>query len=184
MFSLNKFKKWWLLLLAGCALFTIGVFALAAPFHTYIYLIAYSGSVLLMNGAFLVIIPSDPTCKREKNWMAAESMVDFVFGTLLLFNPLLTFIVLPLLIGSWIFCIGVLKILAALALRKIIYGWKLIFAAGLIAATFGLLIIQDVIPKATGITTLTGLFGITMGCLDIFDAYRFRKTTEELNMMF
>jgi len=184
MFLLNKFKRWWLLLFVGTSLFIIGVFALAAPFHTYIYLVTYSGIALLLNGSFLVIVASGAACKQEKNWMVAESMIDFVFGTLLLFNPLLTFIVLPLIIGAWIFSIGVLKVAASLVLRKIIYGWKLIFAAGLISATFGFLIIQDVIPKASGITTLIGFFGIIMGSLDVFDAFRFKKTTEELNMMF
>jgi len=185
MYAKYKLKTWWLLLLTGCLLFTIGVFAFVKPFHTFINLVTYSGGVLLLNGIFLVIVSNSNTGnEQEKNWLIAESVLDFAFGIMLVFNPLLTFIVFPLLIGPWMFCIGILKITASIALRKIINGWVFIFAAGLISVCFGFLVVNDPIEKASGITTLIGAFGIVMGALNVFDAFRFKKTTAELNMMF
>ena len=170
--------------MSGIFLITIGIFALVSPLRTFINLVSYSGVALLLNGIFLVIISSNSTFTREKNWLIAESMVDFVFGLMLMFNPLLTFIVLPLLIGPWMLCIGLLKMAVALVLRKIINGWQFVFAAGCLAVCFGLLIVYNPIAKANGITIIIGAFGIIMGAVNIFDALRFKKSTPELNMMF
>lgn len=181
----NNIKTWWLLLVAGIFLLAIGIYALISPFHTFINLITYSGVALFLNGIFLVIIASaNVSFEKEKKWLIAESMIDFVFGIMLIFNPLLSFIVFPLLIGPWIFCIGILKVAAAIVLRKVVHGWLFILVAGILSIFFGWLIVYNPIPKASGITMVLGAFGITMGALNIFDAFRFRKTGSEVVMMF
>ena len=165
-------------------LIALGVYALLTPFSTFINLVTYSGIVLFINGFLLVIVASNTPCVREKNWLITESIIDFVFGITLLFNPLFTFIVFPLLIGPWMFCKGVVKIIASVVLRKIINGWIFIFLAGTLSVCFGLLVVYNPIARANGITIVIAAFGLVMGAFNIFDAFRFRKTAAEVNLMF
>ncbi|HMH21980.1 MAG TPA: DUF308 domain-containing protein [Puia sp.] len=179
-------KIWWLLIMAGSILVAIGVYAFLAPLHAYLKLVKFAGFGLLFNGLFLMLVCStNKSCAvKERNWILAESAVDFAFGILLVFNPLLSFIVFPFLIGPWILCIGILKIIASLSLKKTVRGWIVIFLVGIISAIFGLLIINNPFATSEGITILLGTFGLLLGGLNIFDSFRFRKKDETLSMMF
>jgi uncharacterized membrane protein HdeD (DUF308 family) len=115
--------------------------------------------------------------------MQAESILHFLFGILLLFNPLLSFIALPYFIGSWIFLVGCLKVAAALSLKKIVRGWPFILTIGILSVIFGLLLLYGPLAKASSITFLIGTFGLIMGSLYVVDALRYRYREETLNMM-
>jgi len=109
----------WLLILTGGIFLGMGILAFIDPFSSYLKLVKFSGIGLLLNGAFLLIVSAVNTRNpRGRIWMQAESIVHMLFGLLFLFNPLLSFIALPYFIGVWILLVGLLKILAALALRK------------------------------------------------------------------
>ena len=173
-----------LLILAGLSLIGLGIYAFLNPLYTYVKLVKHSGLALLFNGAFLQLISaSAQTFPKERKWLLAESVLDFCFGLLLLFNPLLSFIVFPFLIGPWVLSIGVLKILASLDLKPFIRGWMFITAFGILAAVFGLLILFDPFPNSNGITILIGIFGIVMGAIYIYDAFRFRHDENTLNLI-
>ena len=115
--------------------------------------------------------------------MLAESVLDFLFALLLLFNPLLSFILLPYLIGIWILLVGILKILAALYLRHVVRGWKFILLVGLLSAAFGLGLLSSSFARAEGITILIGAFATIMGVLYILDAFYYRKREDTLDLM-
>jgi uncharacterized membrane protein HdeD (DUF308 family) len=176
----------WFLILAGIILLSIGIYAFLAPLHAYVKLVKFAGIGILLNGIFLVIISiTNKSCSlKEDKWILAESVLDFCFGIVLIFNPLLSFIVFPFLIGPWILCIGVLKIAAAIALRKMVRSWMIILVVGILSSIFGLLIINNPFATSNGITILIGTFGILLGSLNIFDSFRFRKKEDTLNMMF
>ncbi|HZE82894.1 MAG TPA: DUF308 domain-containing protein [Puia sp.] len=183
---MKKTNTWWLLIMAGLILMVIGVYAFLAPLHAYMKLVKFAGLGLLFNGLFLMLVCStNKSCVvKERNWILAESALDFAFGIVLIFNPLFSFIVFPFLIGPWILCIGVLKIIASLSLRKIVRGWIFILMVGILSAVFGLLIINNPFATSEGITILIGTFGLLLGGLNIFDSFRFRKKDDTLSMMF
>lgn len=114
---------------------------------------------------------------------AAESAVNFFFAALLCFNPMLTFIALPLIMGGWLITTGFIKIFASLVLRKKLPAWPLISIAGCTAVLFGFLIIYNPIYKASGTVTLSGAFWLLMGLLYIIDALHFKKEATALSIM-
>src|SRR5882757_2280609 len=181
--NVRKFRTWWLLIAVGAIFIGIGVFAFISPFSSYVRLVKYTGIGLLATGGFLLtVVVFNKKYPRERDWMQAESILHFLFAILLMFNPLLSFIALPYFIGAWIFSVGALKVLAALALRKIIRGWPFIFGIGILSVVFGALLIAGPLDKASSITILIGTFGIIMGSLYVVDAFRFRHREETLNM--
>jgi uncharacterized membrane protein HdeD (DUF308 family) len=181
---MEKLKTWWLIFTAGVILFVIGVYSWMAPLSAYYKLAKYSGFVLLINGLLLIWASANPKISvREKKWLSAESIAGFFFGILLIISPILSFIVFPILIGHWILCMGILKILGSVSLRKDIRGWVFILLTGILSVIFGILIAYISFPKANDITLLIGAFGVMTGLLDIIDSFRFRKMDGTLNMM-
>lgn len=179
-----KFPTWWLLIVAGAIFLGIGVLAFIDPFSSYLKLVKFTGIGLLLNGAVLLtLVIAGSSTTREKSWMQAESILHLLFGILFIFNPLLSFIALPYFIGSWIFCIGVLKVLAALALRKTIRGWVFLLFVGVGCSIFALMLLFGSFEKARDMVTLIGSFGILMGGVYLIEAYRYRKMEDALEMM-
>ncbi len=188
----KKFVTWGLLLIAGIIFVGIGILAFINPLSSYVKLTKFAGIALLLNGGLLLTIviigASSPRAKepgrtRERNWMQTESVFHLFFGILFLLNPLLAFLGLPYFIGSWMFCVGVVKILASLSCRTFIKGWAFILLAGSLSTIFGCMLLFSSFARATSITLLIGTFGLIMGSLYIFDALRLRNRSETLDML-
>ena len=182
--KLKKSLTSWLLIGTGAIFLGMGILAFIDPFSSYFKLVKFSGIGLLLNGAFLIVVSALNTrYPRERLWTQAESIIHMLFGILFLFNPLLSFIALPYFIGSWIFLVGILKILASLTLRKTLRAWSYIFGVGAICSVFGALLLFSPFIKANSITLLIGSFGVVIGSLYIFDAIRYRNRKDSLDLM-
>ena len=184
MSSPSKFATWGLLFLAGVIFLSVGILAFIDPLSSYVKLTKFAGVGLLLNGglltAMIIIRPMRP---RERNWLQAESILHLFFGILFLLNPLLAFIALPYFIGSWLFLVGLLKIMAAISLRVRVRGWPYVMAVGVIFAVFGFLLLFSTFARATSITLLIGGFGVIMGGLYIIDSIRFRNMENTVDML-
>jgi uncharacterized membrane protein HdeD (DUF308 family) len=180
----KNFATWGFLFIAGVIFFSVGILAFINPMSSYVKLTKFAGVGLLLNGglllAMIIIRPMQP---RERNWLQAESILHLFFGILFLLNPLLAFIALPYFIGSWLFLVGLLKMLAALFLRHKLGRWGFIALVGLVFFVFGTLLLFSPFARATSITLIIGCFGIIMGILYMIDAFRYRKLDDSLDML-
>jgi uncharacterized membrane protein HdeD (DUF308 family) len=117
---MNKIKSSRLLVITGIFFILTGIFCLLSPLRAYVALVRFSGIALLVNGIVLQVASSyaHMSFAKEKTSMRIDSIVDMIFGIFLIFNPFMTFILFPLLIGCWILCKGVIKIFVSILLRK------------------------------------------------------------------
>ena len=180
----KNIATWGLLFIAGIIFFSVGVLAFINPMSSYVKLTKFAGLGLLINGglllAMIIIRPMQP---RERNWLQAESILHLFFGILFLLNPLLAFIALPYFMGSWLFLVGVLKMLAAYFCRDRLSSWLFAAIIGMIFFVFGALLLFSPFARATSITIIIGCFGIIMGVLYVIDSFRYRKLEDTLDMM-
>lgn len=180
----KNFATWGLLFIAGIVFFSVGILAFINPMSSYVKLTKFAGVGLLLNGGLLLaMIIIRPMRLTERNWLQAESILHLFFGILFLLNPLLAFIALPYFIGSWLFLVGLLKMLAALFLRHRLGRWTFIALVGLIFFVFGALLLFSPFARATSITLIIGCFGIVMGVLYMIDSFRYRKLDDSLDML-
>jgi uncharacterized membrane protein HdeD (DUF308 family) len=184
MSSPKNFATWGLLFIAGFIFLSVGILAFIDPLSSYVKLTKFAGVGLLLNGglltAMIIIRPMRP---RERNWLQAESILHLFFGILFLLNPLLAFIALPYFIGSWLFLVGLLKIMAAISLRARVRGWFYVMGVGLVFVVFGFMLLFNSFARATSITLLIGGFGVIMGALYIIDSIRFRNMENTMDML-
>jgi len=180
----KNFATWGLLFIAGVVFLSVGVLAFINPMSSYVKLTKFAGIGLLVNGGLLLAtIIIRPMRPRERNWLQAESILHLFFGILFLLNPLLAFIALPYFMGSWLFSVGLLKMLAALFLRKRLGRWVFIVFIGFIFFVFGALLLFSPFARATSITLIIGCFGIVMGSFYMIDSFRYRKLEDTLDLM-
>ncbi len=183
---MNKIKSSRLLVIGGIFFVLTGIFCLLSPLRAYVNLVRFSGIALLLNGIILQISSAfaHMSFRREKTSMRIDGILDMIFGILLVFNPFFTFILFPLLIGSWILCKGVMKIIVALSLKRQISGWQFVLALGILAIVFALVIIYAPLNRANDITKIIGAFFICLGAVLIYDSYKLRRMHETINLLF
>jgi uncharacterized membrane protein HdeD (DUF308 family) len=184
--KMKKLKSSTALGIAGILFILIGVFCFINPVIAYVELVRFSGVALLLNGFVLQMASSFAhiSFKKEKISMVTESIVDFIFGLMLLLNPFATFILYPLLIGYWILCVAIIKIVTSFLVRKQIRGWLFILFIGLLSLGFALAIIFAPSTRVNEITLLFGAFFVCLGAVLIYDAYRLKRMHETIDLLF
>jgi len=182
---MKKIKSPGLLGFAGLLFMLTGIFCFIDPLHAYVELVRFSGLALILKGVVLQMASASSHIKfiREKRSMIVESIVDFLFGILLIFNPFMTFILYPLLIGYWILCVGLLKVGIAIIMRKQIPEWLFILGVGLIAFVFAILIINAPSTRAKDITRFIGAFFLILGAVLIYDANKLKRLHQTIDLL-
>ena len=183
---MKKIKSSRLLVIAGIIFILAGIFCWLNPLWSYVHLVRFSGIALLLSGIILMVSSSyaDMSFAKEKTSMRIDGILDIIFGILLIFNPLLTFFILPFLIACWILCKGIMKIIIAVLFRKQLRGWLFILALGIIAVIFSLVIIYSPLNHSDERTKIIGTFFICLGVVLIFDSIKLRRMHETANLLF
>jgi uncharacterized membrane protein HdeD (DUF308 family) len=182
---MKKYRAFWLLGTTGIVFILTGIFCLMNPLRAYVNLVRFSGIVLLLYGIVLQIASSYThiTFKKEKQVMRLESIADFGFGILLIFNPFLTFFIFSLLIGYWILLVGIIKIAVSLLEKKYTVGWLFILVMGILSCVAAILILYFPFHQASDITKIIGTFCVLIGSILIVDAIKFRNRARSLNLL-
>lgn len=183
---MKKLKASRLLLTTAIIFVLIGLFCFINPLKAYVYLVKFSGLVLLLNGIVLQIASSSTHISfvSEKRSMRLESILDFVFGFLLFFNPFMTFILYPMLIGYWILCFGCIKIGVSLLVRNKVRGWLFVLFVGLLAIGFAAGIIYAPSTRANDITLIIGAFFVILGSVFLYDSIKLKRMHETIDLLF
>ncbi|MCX7564991.1 HdeD family acid-resistance protein [Sulfitobacter sp. F26169L] len=169
-------RNWWLLLLRGIAAILFGLATFVWPGLTISVLIIMFGAYILLDGIIGVV---DALRYREgvDNWWfwLFESILGIVVGLLTLFMPGITALVLLMFVAAWSILGGVLRIVAAIQLRKKIEGEWIMVLSGVLSIVFGVAIIALPHAGLVSIAWLIGFWAIAFGILFIMLAFRLRK---------
>ena len=177
-------RNWWLLLVRGIAAILFGIAALAWPGLTLAALVLLFGAYVLVDGVFGVV---DSIRYRDRiaNWglWLLEGVLGIAVGAMTLLLPGVSALVLLMLVAAWAIVGGVLRIVAAIQLRKRIEGEWLLGLGGALSILFGVLLVA--LPGA-GILSLVWLiaawaivFGIVLTAL----ALRLRRAGKDLSAL-
>ena len=105
--SKQAVRYWWLLLLAGIALFVVGMLIFVFPARSYVGMSMLFGWVILLTGILEVLLS---TANRHfitgRGWMLAGGVIEIVLGVILILNVGLSAATLPLFLGFWLMMRG------------------------------------------------------------------------------
>jgi uncharacterized membrane protein HdeD (DUF308 family) len=150
-------RNWWALVLRGVLAVLFGLIAFAMPGITLAVLVLLFGGYAVADGIFAIIAGIRAAGRRERWWpFVLEGILDLFAGLVAFVVPLATALALLYVVAFWAVVTGVLRIIAALRLRKEIQGEWLLVLSGVLAVIFGVLLVAR---PALGLVTLVWLIG-------------------------
>jgi uncharacterized membrane protein HdeD (DUF308 family) len=161
---------WWLVLLEGLAALIIGIFLLARPIGTTIFLVSVLGWYWLITGILsLLTLFMDRT---DQIWKLVGGILGIIVGILVIEQPLISAIIVPatfvLVIGVMGICYGFISLFWALKT-----GWGAAIM-GLLSIVFGLLLIGAPWVGIELLVLVLAVLGIVGGITAIYMAFKMR----------
>lgn len=174
-------RNWWILALRGMLGIIFGVLAILWPVLTLRILVLLFGAYALVDG-FLAVILGIARHQRGERWWAQllQGVAGIIIGLLTFFWPGATALALLYLIASWEVVTGVLEVVAAIQLRRIIRGEWLLILSGVASILFGVLLFVFPGAGALGLVWLIGGYSIAFGILLIVLAFRLRGMRDRI----
>ena len=174
-------RNWWALALRGVAAVLFGLIAFLMPGVTLAALVLLFGAYSLVDGVFSIIAGIRAAERHERWWpFALEGLLSIVVGVIAFLMPAAAAFALLFVIAAWAIITGVLRISAAIRLRKEIRGEWMLILNGALSVILGILLF--VIPGA-GLVTLIwwlGAYAVIWGITLITLAFRLRAHRNRL----
>jgi uncharacterized membrane protein HdeD (DUF308 family) len=169
-------RNWWTLAVRGVFGIMFGLAAFLLPGITLGALILLFGAYAVIDGVFAVI-GGVRAAEHHERWAALllEGIAGIAAGVLTFVWPALTALVLLYLIAAWSIIRGVLKIAAAIRLRRTIQGEWLLGLNGVFSILFGILLIVMPVIGLVTLVWLVGIYALIFGALLLGLAFRLRK---------
>jgi uncharacterized membrane protein HdeD (DUF308 family) len=165
-----------LLLVRGLIGVAIGIVAIAWPGITIAVLVSIFGLYAVIDGITNLMIGLNRSQPHGRSWAQVLQGVAGVFvGVLAFIWPGVTALMLVLFIASWAIVTGILEIVAAIRLRKVIEREWLLVLSGTLSVLFGLLIFAFPAAGALGIAWLLGIYAAAAGTVLVALALRMRS---------
>ena len=170
----------WAFIGMGTLLVAVSVYACLRPYHAYLGLVHYTGICLLAYAFLLLYIAFNHPGRGEQTYLTAEAALNLIFGSVLLFNLVLSYIGYPLIISAWMFLTGCLRVLGALVLRKMIHYWGLALAIGILLLGAGWTTQVVRLTSMRQDILLSASFGWILGVYFILNAWHLKPTRDVL----
>jgi uncharacterized membrane protein HdeD (DUF308 family) len=164
------------LLVRGVLAVLVGVLAFLWPGLTIAVLVAVFGAFALVDGITNLILGFTRASRGGRSWaLVIQGIAGVVAGVLTFVWPGVTALALLALIGAWAIVTGVLEIVAAVRLRRVVTGeWRLALS-GALSVIFGILLFLFPIPGAIGIAWALGAYALVTGMILISLGVRLRS---------
>ncbi|NLD71493.1 MAG: HdeD family acid-resistance protein [Chloroflexi bacterium] len=172
-------RRWWVVALRGVVAVVFGILAFVWPELTLLTLITLFGAFALVDGVLSLIAGLSSIQTNERWWAELiEGLVGIAFGLVVFFWPEVTALALLYLIAGWAVVTGILEIVAAIRLRRVITGEWAMILGGIASILFGVLLAAFPGAGILGLAWLIGLYAVLFGVLLIIVGLRLRGMRE------
>jgi len=141
-------RNWGAIALRGVIAVLLGVIAVVWPGPTVGVLVILLGAFALVEGVTNVVAG----VRGREGWAIAEGVISVVVGIVIVVWPAITALVLLYIVATWAIITGIVRIVAAIQLRRVVRNEWLLVGSGLASVIFG--VIAAVFPGA-GILAFT-----------------------------
>jgi len=173
-------KNWWVFGLRGLLSIIFGVLALVWPEITLLTLVTLFGVFVLVDGV-LDLLAGFASAESNRRWwvLILEGLVEIGVALMTFFWTDITAIVLLYFIAAWAVLSGLMEIIAAVQLRRMIENEWAMILGGILSIVLGVLLIIFPQAGAVSLTWLIGIFAIIFGILFVILAFQLRKNWRE-----
>jgi uncharacterized membrane protein HdeD (DUF308 family) len=164
-------RNWGAIALRGFIAVLFGIVAIVWPGPTLGVLVALLAAFALIEGVVNIVAGA----RRREGWALFEGAISVIAGIVIIIWPAITALVLLYIVAAWAIITGIVRIVAAIQLRRVIRNEVLLVGSGLASVIFG--VVAAIFPGA-GILALIWLLGawlIVLGVLLIALALSLRQ---------
>lgn len=173
--------RWWVVLLRGILAIGAGIATLAWPGLSLVLLIFLIGISALVDGLACIFMGFGGGSEGRPWWeMILLGLIGVGFGIATLAWPGLTGILLLSLIAGWSIARGVMEIIVAIRLRKVIDNELMMGLSGLLSIGFGALLIMYPGEGALAMAMFIGAFLIAVGITAVILSFRLKGLKSKL----
>jgi uncharacterized membrane protein HdeD (DUF308 family) len=153
-----------MLIIRGIIGVAVGVLAVLWPGITIAALVIIFGAYALVDGISNVVLGASKRGPQGRSWAHVfQGIVGIAAGLLTFLWPAVTAIVLVIFIGAWAIVTGILEIVAAIRLRRVITGEWMLALSGVLSLAFGILVFLFPGAGAIGIAWVFGSYAAAAG---------------------
>lgn len=169
-------RNWWAVLLRGVAAVLFGLIAFFWPGATGYALVILFGAYAFVDGIF-ALVSSIRAAGAGERWGALllEGIIGLVIAAVTFFYPGLTALALYWVIATWAILTGILEIVAAIQLRKMIQNEWLLILSGILSIVFGVLLVVYPLIGILTVIYLIGAYALIFGVMLIGFSLRLRS---------
>jgi uncharacterized membrane protein HdeD (DUF308 family) len=164
-------QKWWVLLVRGVLLIILGLLAFVSPGTWVIFI----GALMLIDGMALLLAGLGDQPAGQSRWpLIIAGALGLIAGLLVLWNPEVAGLTITYIIAAWAIAVGILEIIAGIALRQEIESEWWLILTGILAILFGVLVFKDVLAGFMTLALVFGIFAIVVGIVSIVLSFTVR----------
>jgi uncharacterized membrane protein HdeD (DUF308 family) len=170
-------SRWGWVVFRGVVAVLFGLLALARPGITWLSLILLFGVYAFVEGVANVISAARGGRAGEPRWgmLLVEGLLSIAVAALALMWPATTALAFVWVIGAWAIVTGVLEIVAAIRLRKMIEHEWAMGLAGALSIAFGFLALFRPMAGALALVWWLGAYAIVFGILLVVVGFHLRR---------
>ena len=172
----NLGRNWGWIMLRGVAAVLFGVLAIARPGITLAVLIFMWGAYAIADGILALVAGLQVRGQGRPIWsFFVMGTLGILAGVLTFRAPGLTALALLMVIAGWAIATGLLQIVAAFRLRKVIDGEWALGLSGVLLVIFGILSMIHPGTSALGVLWMVAANAVGFGILLIIAGFRMRS---------
>jgi uncharacterized membrane protein HdeD (DUF308 family) len=176
--------NWDLALLRGIMAILFGIATLVLPGGTLIVLVVLFGAYALIGGIITTVMAIKDRKVQSDWWLwLLQGLVSIGAGVVTFVWPGITAMGLLYLIVAWAIANGILEIMLAIELRKVIKGEWLLVLDGILSVAFGVVCMFLPAAGALSILGLIGIYAIVYGASMVVLALRLRKVESKVEQL-
>lgn len=173
-------RNWWALLIRGIAAVVFGILAFIWPAPTLLAIGLLFGAYAFVDGVFAIVAAVRAAQSHERWWpFLIEGIVGLVIAGITVYDVSITLLALYFTIAAWAFLTGILEIVAAIQLRKMIANEIMLILAGILSILFGAFMIWHPVAASVAIVWIIGTYAVVFGIVMIGLAFRLRNHAPE-----
>ena len=163
-------NKWWALLLRGICAILFGLLAFAMPGLTVATLVMVYGIYAIFDGIFAIW-----TGATSRAWgLLLSGVISLLAGIYMFVAPVGAAAILIYVIAFWAILRGIMEIIAAIRVRKLIENEWMLILGGILSILFGVVLFSRPGAGAVGMIWLIGAFAFIYGIVMIILAFRLK----------
>src|SRR5262249_37505384 len=157
-------RNWWALAWRGLFAILFGLIAFLMPGVTLAVLVLLFGAYALVDGVLAIIAGLRAAQRHERWWpFAIEGLASIAAGIITFLMPAATAFALLFLVGFWAMFTGLMRIIAAVRLRKEIQGEWLLILNGILSVLFGVRLVALPTPGVATRVWVIGAYTLVRG---------------------